>query len=128
MRCSNLAPKRIFMLSSQTLFSQGVESLLRGQLGVEIVGRETDTSKAVESIRKLKPNVVVIDGKDLASAPFSAVACLLKEQDIRIIAMNLENETIRVFRGEQRNAVTVDDLVAAIKEDGEELKRNLQSK
>lgn len=117
------------MLSSQTLFSQGVESLLRGQLGVEIVGRETDTSKAVESIRKLKPNVVVIDGKDLASAPFSAVACLLKEEEgLRIIAMNLENETIRVFRGEQRNAVTVEDLVAAIKENGEELQRNLKPK
>ena len=127
MQCGsgNPAPKRVFMLSSQPLFSQGVESLLRGQVGLEIVGRETDATKAVERIRRLKPDVVVIDGKDLASAPFSIVACLLREEErIRIIAMNLENETIRVYLGEQRNALTVDDLVAAINENGQELQRN----
>jgi DNA-binding NarL/FixJ family response regulator len=129
MQPGNPTPKRIFMLSSQCLFSQGVESLLRGQRGVEIVGRETDATKAVELIRQLKPDVIVIDGKDLASAPFSIVACLLKEEEgIRIIAMNLENETIRVYRGDQRNALTVDDLIAAIDENGEELRPKSESR
>ena len=109
---------RIFMLSSQPLFSQGVESLLRGKAGLEIVGREADPTKAVAWIRTLKPDVVIVDSKDLASAPFSLVACLLKEdENVRIIALSLENQTIRVYHGEQRHALTVDDLIAAIAED-----------
>jgi DNA-binding NarL/FixJ family response regulator len=37
--------KRIFMLSSHPLFSQGVESLLRRETGLEIVGREADADE-----------------------------------------------------------------------------------
>lgn len=107
--------KRIFMIASQPLFSQGIESLLRGQAGLKIVGRETDAALAVHQIRKLKPDVVVLDTKDLASAPFLVVARLLQaESGIKIIAMNLENQKIRVYRGEQREAQCVDDLVKAI--------------
>ncbi len=109
--------QRVFMLSRQPLFSQGVESLLRGQAGLVIVGRETDPSQAAKRIRDLKPDVVVLDTKDLASAPFLIVAKLLQQEDgIKIIAMNLENQTIRVYRGEQRTALCVNDLVEAIAE------------
>jgi len=38
--------KCIFMLSSHPLFSQGVESLLRQETGLEIVGREADADEA----------------------------------------------------------------------------------
>lgn len=117
MRITHLTSKRIFMLSSQPLFSQGVASLLHAREGLEIVGQEADPIKAIAWIRSLKPDVVVIDSKDLASAPFSIVACLLKEDEgIRIIALNLENQTIRVYQGEQRHASNVDDLIAAIEE------------
>jgi DNA-binding NarL/FixJ family response regulator len=105
------------MITSQPLFSQGVESLLRGQAGLKIVGREKDATRAFNQIRKLKPDVVILDTKDLASAPFLVVARLLQaEVGIKIIAMTLENQTIRVFRGEQRKAICVDDLVEAIEE------------
>lgn len=103
------------MIASQPLFSEGVESLLRGQAGLEVVGRETDAALAIHLIRKLKPDVVVLDTKDLASAPFLVVARLLQaEEGIKIIAMNLEDQTIRVYRGEQRKALCINDLVEAI--------------
>jgi hypothetical protein len=115
MRITHPTLKRVFMLSSQPLFSQGVESLLHGREGLEFVGREADPTKAIAWIHTIKPDVVVIDSKDLASAPYSIVACLLKEvEGIRIIALNLENQTIRVYHGEQRQALSVDDLIAAI--------------
>lgn len=110
--------KRVFMLSSQPLFSQGMESLLSDQKGLEIVGRETDAPKAIDRIRELKPDVVVIDSKDLASVPFLVVARLLKEeQGIKIIALNLEDQTIRVYRGEQRTGLSVHDLLEVIDEE-----------
>jgi DNA-binding NarL/FixJ family response regulator len=107
--------QRIFMLSSQPLFSQGVESLLAERGGLEIVGRETDAAKALACIRKSRPDVVIADSRDIASAPFSIVACLLKEDEhVKILVLNLEDQTVRVYRGEMREALNVDDLVDAI--------------
>lgn len=110
--------KRVFMLSSQLLFSRGVENLLCQQAGLEIIGRETDASKAIERIRALKPDVVILDSKDLASIPSANVAHILKEAPgIKVIALNLEDETFRVYRGEERTARSVDDLLEVIDED-----------
>ena len=71
--------KRIFMLSSHPLFSQGVESLLRRETGLEIVGRETDVDKAMERIKELRPNVVILDGGDPACDFTPAVMRILRE-------------------------------------------------
>jgi len=47
------AMKHVFVLSSHPLFGQGVESLLRQEKGLEIVGRETDVDKAIECTRRM---------------------------------------------------------------------------
>ncbi len=110
--------KRVFMLSSQLLFSQGVEKLLQGVGSLEIVGRESDLTKALERIRELKPDVIVVDGQDRASAPAALIAEVLKEEpEAKVVALNLENEQVRVFRGEQHTAQTLDDLLELIDED-----------
>ncbi len=110
--------KHIFMLSSQLLFSRGVEDLLRQQAGLEIVGHETDAARALARIRDLKPDAVILDSKDLASSPSTIVALILREAPAaKVIALNLENDRISVYRGEQRTAQSVDDLRQVIDED-----------
>lgn len=110
--------KHIFMLSSQLLFSRGVEDLLRQQAGLEIVGHETDATRALARIRELKPDAVILDSKDLASSPSTLVALILREAPAaKVIALNLENDRICVYRGEQRTAQSVDDLRQVIDED-----------
>ena len=80
--------KRIFMVSSQLLFSLGVENLLRQQAGLEIVGRETDATKALERIRELKPDVVLMD-------------LLMPKKDgfevIKEVRSNAENKTLPII-------------------------------
>ncbi len=113
--------RRIFMISSQLMFSRGVENLLRGQANLEILGRETDAAKAVLQIRELQPDVVILDSKDLASAPSSIIANILKEAPgVKVITLNLANELIRIYHGEQRTAQCIDDLVDVIEEDAPE--------
>ena len=41
------------MLLSHPLFGQGVESLLRQEAGLEVVGRETDADKLIGRIEEL---------------------------------------------------------------------------
>ena len=107
--------KRIFMLSSHPLFSQGVESLLRQETGLEIVGRETDMDKAIERIKELQPDVVILDSGDPACDLTPAVMRILREGvGAKVIGLNLQDNTMCIYRGEQRVVEEVKDLVEAI--------------
>ena len=107
--------KRVFMFSSHPLFGQGVESLLREEAGLEIVGRETDVDKAVERIRELRPDVVVMDSGDPAGDPTPAVMRILREGlGTKLVGLNLKDNTMCIYRGEQRAVKSIEDLVEAI--------------
>ena len=109
------AIKRVFILSSHPLFGQGVESLLRREAGLEIVGRETDVDKAVERIKELQPDVVILDSADPACDPTPAVMRILKEGlGTKVIGLNLQDNTLCIYRGEQRVVKEVKDLMEAI--------------
>jgi len=107
--------KRIFMFSTHPLFSQGVESLLRQEPGVEIVGRETDVDNAIERIKELQPDVVIFDSGDLACNLTPAVMRILREGvGTKVIGLNLQDNTMCIYRGEQRVVKEVKDLMEAI--------------
>jgi len=107
--------KRVFILSSHPLFSQGVESLLRQESGLDIVGREADIDKAGERIKELRPDVVILDSGDPASDLAPAVMCILRERvGTKVIGLNLQDNTVCIYRGEQRVVKEVKDLVEAI--------------
>jgi DNA-binding NarL/FixJ family response regulator len=111
--------KRIFMLSGHPLFSQGVESLLCGEAGLEIVGREMDLEKGLERIRELRPDVVIVDDGDPTHDPMSAVMRILRERlGTKVIGLNLQDNMVCVYRGEQRMARGVEDLLEAIEAEG----------
>ena len=103
--------KRVFILSSHPLFSQGVESLLRRETGLKVVGREMDVDKAVGRIKELQPDVVILEGNDLAPA----VTRMLREGvGAKVIGLDLQDNKMFIYRGEQRVVKEVKDLVEAI--------------
>jgi putative dimethyl sulfoxide reductase chaperone len=107
--------KRIYMISSQLMFGAGLQTMLSEQSGIKIVGRDTDPTRALEQIRELHPDVVILDSKDLASTPGSIVADILRERPgIKVISLNLENDRMRIFHGELRIAHGLDDLMQVI--------------
>jgi DNA-binding NarL/FixJ family response regulator len=108
--------KRIFMLSSHPLFSEGVESLLCGEAGLEIVGREMDLEKGLDRIRELRPDVVIVDNGDPMHDPMAAVMRILRERlGTRVIGLDLQDNVVCIYRSEQRMARGVEDLLEAIK-------------
>jgi DNA-binding NarL/FixJ family response regulator len=109
------AVRRVFIISSHPLFGQGVESLLRQETGVDIAGRETDVDTAIERIKELRPHVVILDSADPACVPTPAVMRILKEGlEAKVIGLNLQDNTLCIYRGEQRVVEEVKDLVEAI--------------
>ena len=106
---------RVFILSGNPLFGQGVESLLRQETGLEIVGREADLDSAVARVRELKPDVVVLDSSTPACVATTAVVRIFEAcQGVRVVGLSLHDNTMCIYRGEQRLVTEVKDLVEAI--------------
>ena len=107
--------KRVFMLSTHPLFSRGVESLLRQETGREIVGWETDVDKAIERIKELRPDVVILESSDPAGEPTPAVMRILREGlGIKLVGLNLKDNTLCIYCCERRAVKSIEDLVEAI--------------
>ena len=107
---------RVFILSKYPLFGRGVESLLRQETELEIVGQETDADQAIERITELHPDVVIVDSSDPACDPIATITRILKtETPVKVIGLDLKENKIHLYHGEQREARGVEDLVAAIK-------------
>ena len=108
---------RVLILSDQSLFRLGVENLLRRETALEVVGCETDIDQALACMKELVPDVVLVNDADPSYDSTSVVMRLLEEgAGTKIIRLNLQNNTIYIYRGEQRVIKEVKDLVEAIKQ------------
>ncbi len=111
--------KRIFLLSSHPLFGQGVESLLRRETELDIVGRESDIDRAIARIKKLRPDAVIVDSNDSIPDPALVVMRFLREGlETMVIGVNLWDNVVCVYRGQQGVIKEVRDLVQAIHGEG----------
>jgi hypothetical protein len=109
---------RIFVLSGQSLFSRGVEILLRQDQGMELVGEETDVERAIERIKALCPDVVLLEQELPAGDTAPVVMRILNEMpNAKIVGVQLADNMIRVYHGEQRVAREIGDLWEVIKND-----------
>jgi len=109
--------KRVFILSQQTMFSQGIETLLSQETGIEIVGRGTDLSASLECVQKNSPDVVIINCDDPEPELSSVVLDILRDRlGILIVGLSLRNNQISVYRGEKKQVRQVEDLLDAIQD------------
>ena len=101
---------RVFILSSQSLFGLGIENLLR-QAAVQVVGRESDLDRALQSIQELAPDVIILNSADTSCYPSATVFRLMNETvGTRIIKLNLKDNSVCIYREEQRQVEEVGDL------------------
>jgi TorA maturation chaperone TorD len=107
--------KRVFLLSCHPLFGQGVELLLCQEAGLDIVGRQTDVDRAVEDIQKLRPDAVIVASSDPENDFAPVVMRILREgAGTKIVGLDLRDNTVCIYRGEQWIIKEVEDLVKAI--------------
>jgi len=103
--------KRVLILSRWRLWGRGIENLLCQEAGLQVVGCEIDLDKALERIRELQPDVLVLDSDDPAP---EVLRILRQEVGTKIIGLNPEDNTMCIYRGEQREVRRIEDLVEAI--------------
>ena len=110
--------KRVMILSRQSAFWWGVQRLLRDGGGCDLVGWETEVDQALERIRELRPDVVLVDKGDARADNASPIMRILGEGlGMCVIALGLEENTLSLYREERRTVDDVEDLIRAIEQD-----------
>lgn len=105
---------RIFIISGHLLFSYGLESLLCEETNLEIIGQEKDMEQAIDQIKRLQPDVVVLDSDNALS---QITPILHASPGVKVISLSLQNNDLYVYQAKQWVARETEDLLEAIKAD-----------
>ena len=109
--------KRVFVLSRRSIFHEGIETLLSQQEGVEIVGHNTKPDDAFACIEKYNSDVVIVNLDDPEPVLSQTVLSILREKhDVSIIWLSLQDNIIRIYRGENKQVHKFEDLLNFIQD------------
>jgi DNA-binding NarL/FixJ family response regulator len=87
-----------FIISSYSMFQQGLKSLLSQQSNVEIVGRAAYPDQAIDQVRDLHPDLVILDSTNLADDPRSVLKRIFRAcPTIKVICLNLHSNLLAVY-------------------------------
>ncbi len=105
---------RVFILGSQSLFAQGVQSLLSGQPGIEVVGSASGPG-ALAQAQALAPDVVLIEARGEEQSRLAAQV-LEALPGAKVIGLSLEDNCIHTYYQQMKQGRRVEDLLEAIRE------------
>ncbi len=107
---------RVFILYSHSLFARGVQSLLVQERGVEVVGVERDEPQAMDKIRDLRPDVILVDSGTHRRESCLTLSEIFQEMPgARVISLSLQENGIDIYDKQRILALTPEDLVRAIR-------------
>lgn len=107
----------VYIISSYLMFGYGLESLLHQEERLKILGQETDAERAIEQIKELQPEVVILYREDTLHSSRAIIVEVLKANpDTRVIALSLQNNTFFVYQATQWITTDPEDLFKAIKD------------
>jgi GTP 3',8-cyclase len=112
--------KRVFILSSHPLFGRCIETLLSQQDRVRIVGHVRQIDLAIEQIRSLRPDVVIVDSNE-PEANRGLIMMQIMEEGLKtcVVGLNLRDNMALICHGEQRTIKALDDFVGMITTPGD---------
>ena len=105
---------KVYIVSQTSLFAQGMRSLLRGEQSIEILGVESDQAKAIEALRSVHPDVVIVETSNEESE-FSTFGVILRAQTSgRVVALDLKHNHATIYNRQRIHSVRMQDLLKAI--------------
>ena len=107
--------RRVFILASQPLFAQGVESLLSGRSGIEVVGAAVIGPDVFERLSQAGPDVVIIEsgGEEQSQLVTKSLA---SASDAKVIGLTPDDNRISIYYQQMRESRRVDDLLEEVLE------------
>lgn len=116
MRQEQMARRQVLILYQASLLAQGIESLLRKEKGLEVVGLQLGKRVAETQDANFEPDAIILDTCDLSGRAGISVLSLLHEHPkAKVICMNAEDNRLEVYRKDERIATRREELVDAIR-------------
>jgi len=105
---------RVFILASQPLFAQGVQSLLSGQPGIEVVGVAIVGPGTFAQVQAAAPDVVIIEAGGEEQSRL--VAQVLESiPGAKVVGLTLEDDRIHTYYQQMKRGRRVEDLLEAVR-------------
>jgi len=105
-----MTPVRVFLVDDHALFLRGVRSELSDREAFDIVGSATDVDDAIASIRRLVPDIVLIDVHMPGGGGLSVIRNVVETHpDVRFLALSVSDapdDVIAMIRAGARGYVT----------------------
>ncbi len=106
---------RVFILYSHGLFARGVQSLLGQEAEVEVVGMERIDRLALEEIRRLRPDVILVDSSADPDDHCLTISGIFQEiPEARVIALSLRENGIDIYDKQRIAAAGPKDLLRVL--------------
>lgn len=108
--------RRVFILASQPLFAQGVESLLSGQSDISVVGTALISPEAFERLADADPDVIIIEAEGGDEQSRLVAKSLTCASDAKIIGLTPDDNRISIFYQQMKESRRVSDLLEEVVE------------
>jgi two-component system, NarL family, response regulator NreC len=97
--CNVSTKVRILICDDHTLFVEGVKAMLRSEPSLEIIGEARDGRQAVELVKELKPDVLLMDISMPDMNGFDATRLVHKfEPGVKVLILTMHDEEELVAR------------------------------
>lgn len=94
-----ISKKNIVVISNHLIFQYGLESLLGPYCNVNIVGRAANIDQAIEQVKTLQPDLVILDTTDLVGDfKLDILYILMLHPTVQVINMNLCNNQLASYQ------------------------------
>lgn len=114
---------RVLLVDDHDLVRMGINRLLSDASGIEVIGEAGSGEEAIEQVKKLKPNVILMDVKMPGMGGLEATKRILRiDPDVKIMAVTVYGDEPYPSRVLQAGAVgymtkgaSADEMVQAIR-------------
>ncbi len=110
-----MKPQRVFVLASQSLFAEAVQTLLAEEPGIEVIGAATVGPECYALVEGARPDVVIVEatGDEQGRLAAQVLDCI---PGAKVIGLTLEDNRIHTYYQQEKQGSRVEDLVEAIRE------------
>src|SRR4051812_22639538 len=94
-----MQPIRVLICDDHNLFAEGIKAILRDESTVEVVGEARDGRQAIERVKDLRPDVILMDVQMPDLSGFEATR-RIQESDptVKVLMLTMHEEEELVVR------------------------------
>ena len=107
--------RRVFILATQPLFAQGVESLLSGRSGIDVVGAAVIGPNVFDRLSEANPDVIIIESGGEEQSQL-VTRSLASASDAKVIGLTPDDNRISIYYQHMKESRRVDDLLEEVLE------------